>query len=90
MGELSDFGKLTRYDWWPPIHERELAHCTGEVFIHPVLAGRRYVKSLFKSNFRSGVIVSAKLILAALRRSSRQPGAASSLPLLRFLKQPGN
>ncbi len=90
LGELSDFGKLTRYDWWPPIHERELARCTGEVFIHPVLAGRRYLKSLFKSGFRSGVIVSGKLILTALRRKTRQPGVASSLPLRRLLKQSSN
>lgn len=72
MGELYDFGKLTRYDWWPPVHERELARCTDEVFVHPVLSGRRYVKSLFKSNFRSGMIVSAKLIAGAVTRASRR------------------
>jgi hypothetical protein len=68
MADLSDFGKLTRYDWWPPIHERELSRCTDEVFIHPVLSGRRYVKSLFKSSIRSGMIVSAKLIAGAVTR----------------------
>jgi hypothetical protein len=72
MGELSDFGKLTRYDWWPPIHERELPRCTDEIFVHPVLAGRRYVKSLFKSSFRSGMIVSAKLIAGAVTRAPRR------------------
>lgn len=72
LAELSDFGKLTRYDWWPPIHERELARCSGEVFVHPVLSGRRYLKSLFKSNFRSGMIVSAKLLAAAVTRASRR------------------
>jgi hypothetical protein len=76
MGELSDFGKLTRFDWWPPIHERELPDCRGEVFVHPVLSGRRYVKSLFKSNFRSGMIVSAKLIASAVRRASRRTASA--------------
>jgi hypothetical protein len=88
MSELSDFGKLTRYDWWPPIHERELPHCTGEVFVHPVLIGRRYIKSLFKSNARSGLIVIAKLLLAMTKRLSQRwasalaPGGlgASSLP----------
>ena len=78
MGELSDFGKLTRYDWWPPIHERELPHCLGEVFVHPVLSGPRYVKSLFKSNFRSGVIVSAKLIAGAVMRAWRRSVSARS------------
>ena len=90
MGELSDFGKLTRYDWWPPIHERELPHCSGEVFVHPVLAGRRYLKSLFKSSFRSGVIVSAKLILAVVSRALRRPLSTSSLPPFESAKQPSN
>jgi hypothetical protein len=72
LGELSAFGKLTRYDWWPPIHERELPRCADEVFVHPVLIGRRYVKSLFKSNFRSGMVVTAKLILAFATRVSRR------------------
>lgn len=85
MGELSDFGKLTRFDWWPPIHERELPHCIGEVFVHPVLSGRRYVKSLFKSNFRSGMIVSAKLIASAVAGGPRRPASARSASLLRPL-----
>jgi hypothetical protein len=76
LAELSDFGKLTRYDWWPPIHERELSGCAEEVFVHPVLSGRRYVKSLFKSNFRSGMIVSAKLIASAVTRASRRSASA--------------
>jgi hypothetical protein len=76
LRDLSAFGKLTRYDWWPPIHERELPDCAGEVFVHPVLAGRRYLKSLFKSNFRSGLIVSAKLIVTAIARASRRSVSA--------------
>lgn len=74
--ELADFGKLTRYDWWPPIHERELKRCADEVFVHPVLSGRRYLKSLFKSSFRSGVIVSAKLAIGALARILERPTPA--------------
>lgn len=70
--DLAAFGQLTRYDWWPPVHERELPHYAGEVFVHPVLAGRRYVKSLFKSNIRSGLIVSVKLLRAALARKARR------------------
>jgi hypothetical protein len=76
MADLSDFGKLTRYDWWPPIHERELKRCADEVFVHPVLSGRLYVKSLFKSTFRSGMIVSAKLIASAVTRTSRRSASA--------------
>jgi hypothetical protein len=72
LRDLSSFGKLARYDWWPPIHERELPYCGGEVFVHPVLTGRRYLKSLFKSNFRSGLIVSAKLVSATIARASQR------------------
>jgi hypothetical protein len=86
LRDLSAFGRLTRYDWWPPVHERELPDCTGEVFVHPVLAGRRYVKSLFKSNFRSGVIVTVKLIVAALARASRRRISASPASLHRSLE----
>jgi hypothetical protein len=87
MAELSDFGKLTRYDWWPPIHERELPWCSGEVFVHPVLSGRRYLKSLFKSNIRSGLIVTGKQLVTMAARVSRRwaspldPGSHDALPL---------
>lgn len=90
LAELSDFGKLTRYDWWPPVHERELPHCTDEVFVHPVLTGRRYLKSLFKSNFRSGMIISAKLLLRALARPSPRLEPVPSLPLAASWKQQSN
>jgi hypothetical protein len=90
LGELCDFGKLTRYDWWPPIHERELAHCADEVVVHPVLNGRRYFKSLFKSTFRSGMIVSAKLLLRLLTRPVRRRRSMPPLPPLPSLKQPSN
>lgn len=80
LEDLSAFGKLSRYDWWPPIHERELPSCEGEVFVHPVLAGRRYVKSVFKSDFRSGLIVSVKLLAAVIARIVRRWGSARPLP----------
>lgn len=86
LRDLSSFGKLTRYDWWPPVHEKELADCAGEVFVHPVLNGRRYVKSLFKSDFRSGVIVTAKMFAAVVARTARRllrwawPNEAEPIP----------
>ena len=70
--DLAAFGSLTRYDWWPPIHESELPDLAGDIFIHPVLTGRRYVSSLFKSNFVSGVIVVVKISLARLTRRMRR------------------
>lgn len=66
LRDLSALGSLNRYDWWPPTHERELARCRQEAVIHPVLVGRRFLKSLFKSGFRSGVIVTMKLVLRAI------------------------
>jgi hypothetical protein len=72
MCDLSDFGKLARYDWWPPTHESELPVFANEAFIHPVLVGRRYFDSLFKSNLTSGFIVVVKFALARLLRFARR------------------
>lgn len=66
---LSAFGQLTRYDWWPPVHERELIDCGEQVFIHPVLNGRRYIKSIFKSGTASGCIIMVKHVLPGLLRA---------------------
>ncbi|MDB5396952.1 MAG: hypothetical protein JWM91_4458 [Rhodospirillales bacterium] len=79
--DLSDFGGLTRYDWWPPTHESELRDFPDEAFVHPVLVGRRYLKSLFKNTFRSGLFIMAKLTTAMLIRTVRRGvmrGAAQS------------
>ena len=70
--DLSSFGRLTRYDWWPPTHESELPDFAEDIFIHPVLIGRRYVNSLFKSNFVSGLIVVVKFTLAGFLRRIRR------------------
>jgi len=69
---LSAFGRLSRYDWWPPTHESELPDFGEDIFIHPVLIGRRYVTSLFKSNFVSGLIVVVKFTLAGFLRRIRR------------------
>ena len=66
IGDLADFGSLKRYDGWPPTHEREPRLLTGEAVIHPVLVGRRFAKSLFKSNFKSGMIALGKFLLRQL------------------------
>ncbi|WP_137126161.1 hypothetical protein [Roseomonas sp. HF4] len=80
LRDLASFGRLTRYDWWPPTHESELQGLGGEVFVHPVLTGRRYVMSVFKSGFLSGLIVTAKVSLGWLsRRLGREPPALARL-----------
>jgi hypothetical protein len=70
--DLSAFGGLSRYDWWPPAHESELPDFAMDAFVHPVLVGRRYVKSLFKNTFRSGLAVIARFALARLARAVRR------------------
>jgi hypothetical protein len=42
---LGDFGKVERYDWWPPTHEDDLPKFVDQAFLHPVLDERRYVAS---------------------------------------------
>ena len=69
---LSAFGGLTRYDWWTPIHESELPDFCNDAFVHPVLVGGPYIKSLFKNTYRSGLVVIAKFALARLARTVRR------------------
>ncbi len=77
MRDLSCFGRLDRYDWWPPVHEAELRGLGGEAFVHPVLTGRRYVMSLFKSGVVSGFIVIAKMILRQVFGRRGRPGRSA-------------
>ena len=43
--KLGDFGKVERYNWWPPTHERDLPLLQDQDFLHPVLDERKYVAS---------------------------------------------
>jgi hypothetical protein len=78
LRDMSSFGKLTRYDWWPPVHESELPNYAGDVFVHPVLAGRRYVTALFKAGFVPGMIATARFTLSTLARLTRFGGTGRS------------
>ena len=46
--ELSDYGDVGAYDWWPPYLESDLPRLSGHAFVHPVLDAPRYLPSLFK------------------------------------------
>jgi hypothetical protein len=46
--ELSDYGSVAAYDWWPPYPERDLPRLARFPFVHPVLDEPRYLPSLFK------------------------------------------
>ncbi len=77
--DLASFGPLHHYDWWPPVHERVLSDSPGEVFIHPVLEGRRYMRSVFKNGARPGLVTLARTIVASLHGLRRRlPRAAAS------------
>lgn len=63
---LSASGRLTHYDWWPPVHESELPDHERDIVLHPVLNGRRYVKSLFKNGYVTGCVAIWRLKLGAV------------------------
>jgi hypothetical protein len=46
--KLGDFGKVEKYDWWPPSHEDDLPLLQDQAFLHPVLDERRYVVSCLR------------------------------------------
>lgn len=45
---LSAFGDITRYDWFPPVLEDDLAAIGGATFVHPVLDPPRYLRSVLR------------------------------------------
>jgi len=50
VGKLSDFGKVEKYAWWPPILENDLPLLQGQAFLHPVLDEQRYVTSCVRQS----------------------------------------
>ncbi len=47
---LSQFGDVSRYGWFPPCLEADLAGQAGRTFLHPVLDPARYVALTLRSN----------------------------------------
>lgn len=74
IASLADFGSVSGYNWWPPKHEAELDGMGDAAFIHPVLTGDRYIRSLvyhepsFGSFFRSDSVLRRKLAIYARGR----------------------
>jgi hypothetical protein len=48
--DLSDFGDVSHFDWWPPSLESELPELASLTFVHPVLTGERYLDSLLRQD----------------------------------------
>jgi hypothetical protein len=45
---LADFGKVDRYNWWPPTLEDDVPLLPDHAFLHPVLDERKYVISCLR------------------------------------------
>lgn len=43
--QLGDFGRVEKYDWWPPTRESDLASLQDQAFLHPVLDEQKYIVS---------------------------------------------
>ncbi|MFT4115692.1 hypothetical protein [Bradyrhizobium sp.] len=48
VSKLGDYGKVEKFDWWPPTHEKDLSSLQGQQFVHPVLDEQKYIASCFK------------------------------------------
>jgi hypothetical protein len=46
--QLADFGKVDRYNWWPPTLEDDLPILQDQAFLHPVLDEGRYIVSCLR------------------------------------------
>jgi len=67
VANISDFGTVALYDYWPPLDEAELPIAIKSTFIHPVLEGERYVTSLLRNSrpdtlFGEYAVIRQKLI----------------------------
>lgn len=45
---LADFGKVDRYNWWPPTLENDVPLLQDQAFLHPVLDERKYLISCLR------------------------------------------
>lgn len=72
---LGDFGKVDRYSWWPPTHERDLPLHEDQAFLHPVLDERRYVASCVRESNLISYFSPGSELRKMLRRAS-----SSALP----------
>ena len=79
---LGDFGKVEKYNWWPPTHERDLPSLQNQDFLHPVLDEPKYTASCLKfSRLRSYFSRNSQLrrLLARSSRLSVMPALLSEI-----------
>ncbi|CAH2601158.1 conserved protein of unknown function [Rhodovastum atsumiense] len=63
---LSDYGRIPHVAWWPPYHEAMLGRLSEDAFVHPVLSGSRYVRSLFRNGLRPGLTAQWQALFSRL------------------------
>jgi hypothetical protein len=67
--KLGDFGKVDKYDWWPPSHENDLPVLHDQAFLHPVLDDRKYVASCIQQSDLGSYFVPNSELRRLLKRS---------------------
>jgi hypothetical protein len=81
--ELGDYGKIEKYNWWPPTNEDDLPLLQDQAFLHPVLDQRRYIVSCLR--FSNLLSYRSFLRNSQLRRLLDRWSPLSLLPI--FLKE---
>ena len=69
--QLGDFGKVDKYNWWPPSHEKDLPSLQGQDFLHPVLDEQKYVASCLRFGSLHSYFLRNGQLRPLLARSSR-------------------
>jgi len=88
IGNLSEFGDTGAYDWWPPTNEAELDMVAHGTFIHPVLAGERYIDSLLRSERLPALFKPASPVAEKLLRLPPRDYIPKLLPKLINRRRP--
>lgn len=81
---LDAFADVSRYDWWPPVHEDDLHGLPGGSVAHPVLTGAAYVRSVMRSEPRpSDILRPSSPVRRRLARYRFREWAPHAWPWLR-------
>jgi hypothetical protein len=67
--QLGDFGKVEKYNWWPPTREKDLPSSQDQGFLHPVLDEQKYQASLLKYGRLQSYVSRDAWLRRALERS---------------------
>jgi hypothetical protein len=78
--QLTEFGDVERYRWWPPYLEEELPSFSRNSFVHPILDAPKFVPSLFKMHLELRALLNPA---SWLHRKLRLLGPAAYVKALR-------